>query len=59
LRGKDVQRILASEFGKLRELGAVYKLLHQLGYTSLAPRPQHRRADPAAQEAFKKSSLNN
>jgi transposase len=57
LRGKDVQRILASEFGKLRELGAVYKLLHKLGYTSLAPRPQHRHADPAAQEAFKKSSL--
>jgi transposase len=57
LRGKDVQRILAEEFGKLRKLGAVYKLLHRLGYASLAPRPQHRRADPAAQEAFKKSSL--
>jgi transposase len=58
LRGKDVQRILANEFGKLRKLGAVYKLLHQLGYESLAPRPQHRQADPAAQAAFKKSSLN-
>jgi transposase len=57
LRGRDVQRILAQEFGKLRKLGAVYKLLHQLGYASLAPRPQHRRADPAAQEAFKKSFL--
>jgi transposase len=57
LRGKDVQRILAEEFGKLRKLGAVYKLLHHLGYASLAPRPQHHRADPAAQEAFKKSSL--
>jgi putative transposase len=56
LRGKDVQRILAEEFGKLRELGAVYNLLHNLGYESLAPRPQHRHADPKAQEAFKKSS---
>jgi transposase len=57
LRGKDVQRILAEEFGKLRKLGAVYKLLHHLGYASLVPRPEHRRTDPAAQEAFKKSSL--
>jgi transposase len=55
LRGKDVQRILAEEFGKVRKLGAVYKLLHKLGYSSLAPRPQHRHADPAAQEAFKKT----
>ena len=55
LRGKDVQRILKEEFGKVRKLGAVYKLLHRLGYSSLAPRPQHRHADPEAQEAFKKT----
>jgi transposase len=55
LRGKEVQRILEEEFGKVRKIGAVYKLLHKLGYSSLAPRPQHRNADPAAQEAFKKS----
>lgn len=55
LRGKDVQRILEEEFGKIRKLGAVYKLLHKLGYSSLAPRPQHRHADLAAQEAFKKT----
>jgi transposase len=55
LRGKDVQRILKEEFGKVRKIGAVYKLLHKLGYSSLAPRPQHRYADPAAQEAFKKT----
>ena len=56
LRGKDVQRILAQEFGQLRSLNAVYGLLHRLGYSSLVPRPQHPQADPAAQEAFKKSS---
>jgi transposase len=56
LRAKDVQRILATEFGKVRKLGAVYYLLHQLGYESLAPRPRHCRSDPAAQEAFKKTS---
>jgi transposase len=55
LRGKDVQRILEEEFGKVRKLGAVYKLLHKLGYSSLAPRPQHRHADPVAQDAFKKT----
>ena len=55
LRGKDVQRILEQEFGKRRTLGAVYKLLHQLGYSSLAPRPQHRKANLQAQEAFKKT----
>jgi len=37
LRGEDVQRILAEEFRKLRKIGAVYKLLHRLGYASLAP----------------------
>ena len=57
LRGKEVQRILEEEFGKVRKIGAVYKLLHKLGYSSLAPRPQHRNADPAAQEAFKKTCL--
>jgi transposase len=57
LRGKDVQRILEEEFGKIRKIGAVYKLLHSLGYSSLVPRPRHHRADPKTQEAFKKSSL--
>lgn len=56
LRGKDIQRILKEEFGKVRSLGTVYYLLHQLGYSSLVPRPQHRLADPEAQAAFKKSS---
>lgn len=56
LRGKDVQRILAEEFGQLRSLNTVYSLLHRLGYSSLVPRPKHPEADPAAQEAFKKSS---
>lgn len=56
LRGRDIQRILHQEFGQLRSLNAVYGLLHQLGYSPLAPRPQHPQADPAAQDEFKKSS---
>jgi transposase len=55
LRGKDIQRILEVEFGKVRSLDTVYYLLHQMGYSSLAPRPQHRKANPEAQAAFKKS----
>jgi hypothetical protein len=58
LRGQDVQRILEREYGQLRSLNAVYGLLHRIGYSSLVPRPQHPKADPAAQEAFKKNSAN-
>lgn len=34
----------------------VGKLLHKLGMTRLQPRPFHPKADPAAQEAYKKTS---
>jgi transposase len=54
LRGEDIRRILAEEFGARYSVEGVYKLLHRLGYSSLAPRPRHRKADPEAQEAFKK-----
>ncbi len=53
LRGVDVQRILAKEFGVLRSLPAVYWLLHRWGYSYLRPRPRHRRADPELQAAFR------
>jgi transposase len=52
LRGADIQAILASEFGILRSLSTVYKLLHRLGYSYLRPRPRHRKADPQAQAEF-------
>jgi len=55
LRGLDVQRILEHEFGKVRCLSSVYELLHAIGYNDLVPRPQHRDADPAQQDAFKKT----
>lgn len=53
LRGVDVQRMLATEFGVLRSLPGIYHLLHRLGYSYVRPRPRHRRADPPAQEQFK------
>jgi transposase len=53
LRGADFQDILAREFGVVRSLSTVYKLLHRLGYSYLRPRPRHRKADPQVQAAFK------
>ena len=55
-RGEDVRRILEQEFGVARSLDATYALMHELGFETLRPRPRHPDADPAAQEAFKKSS---
>jgi len=52
LRGTDIQRILAEEFGHQRSLSSVYWLLHRLGYRCLRPRPRHRLSDPAAIEEF-------
>lgn len=54
LRAADVKRILESEFNVVYSLKGVYKLLHRLGYSCLAPRPRHKLADAAAQESFKK-----
>lgn len=54
LRGVDVQRILAEEFGVPRSLPAVYYLLHQLGYSYLRPRPRHRKFDAEAQADFER-----
>jgi len=54
LRGKQVQRILATELGVYRKLSSVYYLLHRLGFECLMPRPKHPKADPARQEQFKK-----
>jgi transposase len=56
LRGRDVRRILADEFGVVRSLQAVYDLLHRLGFEPLRPRPRHPQADPLLQDHFKKAS---
>lgn len=46
LRAKEAQRILRDEFGVEYTLGGVYDLLHRLGFSSLTPRPRHRKNDP-------------
>lgn len=49
LRGEQVRSFIAERFGVLYHLNHVYKLLGKLGYSSLMPRPRHKRADPEAQ----------
>jgi transposase len=53
LRGKDVVRILESEFGVSYTLDGAYDLLHRLGYSCLTPRPVHEKNDPVAVQHFK------
>jgi transposase len=43
-------------FGKAYSLPGPYALLHRLKYNDLMPRTTHPGTDPAAQEAFKKTS---
>lgn len=56
LRGKDVVRILESEFGVKHTIGSIYKVLHRIGYSCLSPRPRHEKNDPVAIEAFKRQA---
>jgi transposase len=53
LRGKDVVRILESEYGVDYTLDGAYDLLHRLGYSCLTPRPVHEKNDPAEVQRFK------
>lgn len=55
LRGVDFQKFLETWFGKLMSLTTVYRVLHDLGDEWLVPRPKHRKNDPDAMAAFKKS----
>jgi transposase len=59
LRADDIRRILEREFHVRYARSSVYYLLHhQLGMSYLKPRPLHRKTDPKAQAAFKKTSRN-
>jgi transposase len=52
LRGKDLCRIIEQEFNVVHTLGGIYDVLRHIGYSSLVPRPRHRRNDPAEMETF-------
>jgi transposase len=52
LRGVDIVRIIDKEFGVVHTLGGIYDVLKRIGYSSLAPRPSHRKKDPQAVQSF-------
>lgn len=56
LRGKEICRLIEAEFGVVHTLGGIYDVLRRLGYSSLSPRPRHRKNDPAAMEQFTRHS---
>jgi transposase len=52
--GQDIRQLIRRRFGKLYSLSGTYRLLHEMGYSWLCPRPHHPKGDPARQAAFKK-----
>jgi transposase len=55
-RVSDLRRIVEDRFGVHYSGSGLTRLLHALDLSWQTPRPRHPKADPAAQEAFKKSS---
>jgi len=51
-----VGALVEQEFGVLYSLRGIERLLGRMGFSYLAPRPRHEKADGQAQEAFKKTS---
>lgn len=54
LTAKQLLPRVCEATGRKVSLDYVYRLFHRHGWRKLAPRPTHVKADPAAQEAFKK-----
>lgn len=52
----DLKRRIEDRFGVVMHERTVGKQLAALGFRRLSVRPQHPKSDPAAQEAFKKTS---
>ena len=55
-RCADLAGVVAARFGVALSERSVGRLLNDRGYVRLKPRPQHPKADPVAQAAFKKTS---
>lgn len=53
LRGKDICRLIEREFNVVHTIGGIYDVLRRIGYSSLMPRPRHRKNEMAAMETFK------
>jgi transposase len=55
-RRVDLQKVIARRFGVHLHERSVGKLLKRMGFRRLSARPRHPASEPAAQEAFKKTS---
>ena len=55
-RRRDLQHRIAAAFGVAVHERTVGKYLQAIGYRRLSVRPRHPKADPEAQDAFKKAS---
>lgn len=55
-RRVDLQKLIEQRFGVVYHERTVSKLLKVLGFSKLAPRPQHPEQDEAIMETFKKTS---
>jgi len=55
-RCADLKEVVADRFAVTLSERSVGRLLNDRGYVRLKPRPQHPKADPEAQAAFKKTS---
>jgi transposase len=60
LRGKDLQKWIEAQFGRLYSLSAIYKLLHAPldtgDFELLSPRPRHPGQDPRKAKQFRRSA---
>ena len=52
----EIHQVLEAHLGHAVHPSTVYRMLARHGWRKLVPRPTHPRADPVAQEAFKKTS---
>jgi transposase len=53
-----IQRAYEERLGHPVHHSVIYRALHRQGWRKVQPRPQHPKADPEAQEEFKKNSRN-
>lgn len=54
--GPKVAAWMATKLGRKVHVQRGWEVLQRLNYRSYVPRPQHAKADPAAQEAFQKNA---
>jgi len=56
LTGLQLQQIIREKHGIDAHRSVIYRLLKELNFSYITPRPRHYKADAAQQEAFKKNS---